>query len=195
MKTKRFLVLFIFYLLKQQAFSFEKEKDYVPKIKKNSFYVEFLGAGIIGSINYERSFRVNKNTFFLSLGTLYIPRKKIWYQPSKYLFVPLKFSMEIGKKQHFYPSIGLLFEDGFEYYVPSAASLNYNVNAFYFQKSAVLYINCSPVNYRFNFNQSTFLALNFYVFKRIFYFNQNIDKLKYNYKLYPFIGIQLGKKF
>jgi hypothetical protein len=195
METKRFLILMILCFLKHQAFSVQKEKDYVPTLKKNSCYLELLGAGIIGSINYERSFKVKKNTFLLSLGALYIPRNTIYYHPFKYLFVPLKFSLEIGKKQHFYPSIGLLYEDGFEYYDPNPVSIGSIIDAEKIQKSAVLYLNCSPINYRFNFKQSTFLALNFYVFKRIFYFNQNIEKLKYNYKLYPFIGIQLGKKF
>jgi hypothetical protein len=150
-----------------------------------------LGAGILGSINYERSFKVKKNTFLLSLGALYIPRNTVYYHPFKYLFVPLKISWEIGKKRHFYPSIGVLYEDGFEYYYSNPDGLR----GIKYQKTAVLYFYCSPINYRFNFKKSTFLSVNFYLIKRIYYFNQNISGLKYDYFLIPFIGIQLGKKF
>lgn len=195
MKTKIFLIGIVLCILKHQAFGLEKEQDTIPKFKKNSFYTELLGAGILGSINYERSFKVKKNTFLLSLGALYIPRNTIYYHPFKYLFVPLKISLEIGKKQHFYPSIGLLFEDGLEYYDPNPVSNVSIKDAVKLQKSAVLYFNCSPINYRFNLKKSTFLSLNFYLIKRIYYFNQNITGLKYDYFLIPFLGIQLGKKF
>jgi hypothetical protein len=195
MKTKIFLIFIILCVSKQHAYSLIYEKDSLPKSKKNSFYVELLGAGILGSINYERSFKVNKNAFLLSLGGLYIPRNTIYYHPFKYLFVPLKISTEIGKRKHFYPAIGLLFEDGLEYYDPNPASLGSIIEAKKIQKSAVLYFYCSPINYRFNFKKSTFLSVNFYLIKRIYYFNQNISGLKYHYFLIPFIGIQLGKKF
>ena len=191
MKTKIFLIFIILCVSKQQAYSFIYEKDSLPKSKKNSFYVELLGAGILGSINYERSFKVKKNTFLLSLGALYIPRKKVSYHPPKHLFIPLKISLEIGKKRHFYPSIGVLYEDGFEYYYSNPDGLR----GIKYQKTAVLYFYCSPINYRFNFKKSTFLSVNFYLIKRIYYFNQNISGLKYDYFLIPFIGIQLGKKF
>ena len=191
MKTKIFLIGIILCLLKHKAFSFEKEQDSIPKFKKNSFYTELLGAGIFGSINYERSFKVKKNTFLLSLGALYIPRKKVSYHPPKHLFIPLKISWEIGKKRHFYPSIGVLYEDGFEYYYSNPDGLK----GIKFEKTAVLFFYCSPINYRFNFKNSTFLSVNLYAFRRIYYFNENMTDLKHNYRVYPFLGIQLGKKF
>jgi hypothetical protein len=185
MKTKIFLIFIILCVSKQHAYSHIHEKDSLPKSKKNSFYVELLGAGILGSINYERSFKVKKNTFLLSLGALYIPRNTIYYHPFRYLFVPLKISTEIGKRKHFYPAIGLLFEDGLEYYDPNPASLGSIIEAEKIQKSAVLYFYCSPINYRFNFKKSTFLSLNFYLIKRIFYLSTHIIYINkiYFYKI------------
>jgi hypothetical protein len=191
MKTKIFLIFIILCVSKQHAYSLIYEKDSLPKSKKNSFYVELLGAGILGSINYERSFKIKKNTFQLSLGALYIPRKIVSYHPPKHLFIPLKISWEIGKKRHFYPSIGVLYEDGFEYYYSNPGGLR----GIKYQKTAVLFFYCSPINYRFNFKNSTFLSVNLYAFRRIYYFNENMTDLKHNYRLYPFLGIQLGKKF
>jgi|JI10StandDraft_1071094.scaffolds.fasta_scaffold112937_2 hypothetical protein len=191
MKTNRFLIFIILCLLKHQAFSFNNEKDSLPKLKKNSFYTELLGAGILGSIDYERAFKVKKNTFLVSIGALYIPRKKVNSHPSKYLFVPIKISFEIGKKQHFYPSIGFLYEDGTEYYYSNPDGLR----GIKYQKTAVLFFYCSPINYRFNFKNSTFLSVNLYAFRRIYYLNENMMGLKYDYRVYPFLGIQFGKKF
>jgi len=191
MKAKIFIIFIILCISKQQAYCLIYEKDSLPKSKKNSFYLELLGAGILGSLNYERSFKIKKNTFLLSLGALYIPRKKVSYYPPKHLFIPLKISLEIGKKGHFYPSIGVLYEDGFEYYYSNPDGLR----GIKYQKTAVLFFYCSPINYRLNFKKSVFLSLNFYLIKRIFYFNQNITGLKYDYFLIPFVGIQIGKKF
>jgi hypothetical protein len=75
MKAQIFLIFIILCISKQHAYCLIYEKDSLPKAKKNSFYVELLGAGILGSINYERSFKIKKNTFLLSLGAHYIPRK------------------------------------------------------------------------------------------------------------------------
>lgn len=164
------------------------------KLKKNSIYIEVLGNGMFGSVNYERLFLIKKQLCSFSAGALFLPRKKLNSHPPYNLFVPVRFNLIFGKTHQYTPGIGLTYEDGLNY-----SYSNYSGSSIEkYKKSTSLYLFISPIKYQASgFKHDIFFGFQICWFQRLLLFNKdNLTELDQNDNRYSlFIGFHLGKNF
>ena len=105
-KYSLFLLL-LFLIL--SANTLQAQKD--TTIARNTIFVEFLGNGLIGSINYDRLFFIGKNKFSLRGGLLYFPLNPRIHGNN--FSIPISFSFIKGKKHHYECGLGVTYLNGF----------------------------------------------------------------------------------
>lgn len=161
-------------------------------IAKNTIYVEGLGNGIFGSLNYDRLLLIKKLKFSYRLGFIYLPHNVI-----SFYTIPIEFNFLRGKKNHSEFGIGFSYVNGLNeksYNVPDGS----NFSTIY-EYSRAIYLNVKPIGYRFQRpSGGLFFRTGIAITSKIAELNINYRNIKSNSNqpaIWPTISISLGYTF
>ena len=158
-------------------------------IAKNTIFIEGLGNGIIGSVNYDRLFFIKKQKFSWRIGLLYLPLN---IQPI--YSVPIELNLIKGKKHNI--EFGLGFTYGYAFnsstiLIPQGS--NFTTKEEY---SESIYSNLKVIGYRFhNPSGGLFIKASGLLLLKIIELNKNYVQQKQEFIFGPYIGVSLGYTF
>jgi hypothetical protein len=162
------------------------------KERKNAIYAESFGNGMLGSLNYERYFKVKRQLCTVSLGCFVLPITVDRTYSFHTVFVPIRFNFVFGTKHQYLPGIGLTYESG------SITSFKPNTYLDEFKKYSGWYLMLSPIKYQYSFYKSKyFVGAQAGWFYRLFLMEGKkiINDQISVYKHRPFVGLYLGRRF
>lgn len=156
-----------------------------PAIAKNTVFVEGLGNGIIGSVNYDRLILTDKNKFSFRMGFVYLPINHV----SSYAF-PIEFNFLKGKKNHLEFGAGITYAHGFNTDVNDNPYSGLTVII-----SKAIYAN-AHIGYRFQKETGgVFAKVSGLIFYKSLELNKNYVQRKNEFIFGPYIGLSLGYTF
>lgn len=158
-------------------------------IAKNTIYIEGLGNGIIGSVNYDRLFFFKKQKFSWRIGLFYLPLN---IQPI--YSVPIELNLIKGKKHNI--EFGLGFTYGYAFnsstiIIPQGS--NFITKEEY---SEAIYSNLKIIGYRFHKpSGGLFIKASGLLLFKIIELNKNYLQQKKEFIFGPYIGVSIGYTF
>jgi hypothetical protein len=168
------------------------QKDSV--IAKNTIFVEVLGSGRIGSLNYDRCIYINKIKLSFRIGFLYYPMQN--KQQPFAISTPFEMNVLKGQKNHIEFGLGFTYIDGLRSNNRRVAIINTNNFIYKEEYSKALYFIIKPIGYRLQKNTGgMFLKLSGLVYCKTVEFNSNYLKSENEAIVEPFIGFSLGYTF
>lgn len=183
-------IIFIFLAL--IAYSILKAQTPLPdsSIAKNTIFIEGLGNGIIGSLNYDRLLLIKKQKFSYRVGFVYVPIKLNESNFSPFS-IPIEFNYLKGRKNHLEIGLGFSYAYAFN---SSHREIPHGSNFISVQEfSKAIYLFVKPIGYRFQKDTGgLFVKISGLLLYKALEINNNYTNRANEFTLGPYIGVSIG---